>query len=84
MEPAKAVTQRAIASGTGVDEGHTSRIVGKLLDAGLVERGEGGTRGTDPETLLSFRLARSHRSSRSPIRRANRDRISRNAKPPPA
>lgn len=65
MEPAKAVTQRAIASSTGVDEGHTSRIVGKLLEVGLVERGEDGIRVTDPGTLLdawreAYRFDRHH------------------------
>ena len=52
IEPSKAMTQRAIASGTGVDEGHTSRIVGKLLQADLVERGEDGVRVPNPGTLL--------------------------------
>ena len=53
MEPAKAVMQRTLASSTGLDEGHTSRIVGKLLEAGLVHRGEGGIRVTDANVLLA-------------------------------
>ena len=52
MQPSRTMMQRAVASSTGVDEGHTSRIVGKLLEAGLVERGEDGIRVTDPGTLL--------------------------------
>ena len=34
MEPTKPLRQRILAYGTGLDEGHTSRIVGKLLEAG--------------------------------------------------
>lgn len=65
MESSKAVMQRAIASSTGVDEGHTSRVVGKLLEAGLVERGDNGIRVTDPGTLLdawreAYRFDRHH------------------------
>ena len=52
MEPSKAVRQRALASSAGLDEGHASRVVGKLLEAGLVERGEDGIHVTDQVTLL--------------------------------
>ncbi len=52
MEPSKAVRQRVIASSTGLNEGHVSRIVGKLLEAGLVAREADGIRATDPGTLL--------------------------------
>ena len=52
MEPAKVVSQRALASTTDLDEGHTSRIVRKLLEVGLIERGEGGISVTDPNALL--------------------------------
>ncbi|MCY4519771.1 MAG: type IV toxin-antitoxin system AbiEi family antitoxin [Caldilineaceae bacterium] len=52
MEPAKAVRQRVIASSTGLNEGHVSRVVGKLLEAGLVEREADGIRAADPGTLL--------------------------------
>ena len=52
IEPTKAVMQRTLASSTGLDEGHTSRIVGKLLEAGLVHRGEGGISVTDANVLL--------------------------------
>ena len=48
----KPVRQRTLAATTLLDEGHVSRIVGKLLDAGLVERGEDGVRVTDADTLL--------------------------------
>ena len=54
MEPTnKPVRQRTLASSTGLDEGHTSRIVGKLLEAGLVHRGEDGIRVTDSNALLA-------------------------------
>ena len=52
MEPTKPVRQRTLASSSGLDEGHTSRIVGKLLEAGLVIRGEDGISVTDPNALL--------------------------------
>ena len=52
IEPSKPARQRAIASSAGLDEGHASRIVGKLVEAGLVERDEDGIRVTDPGTLL--------------------------------
>ena len=65
MEPAKAVRQRALASVTGLNEGHTSRIVGKLLESGLVQRGEEGISVTDPNALLEawredYRFDRHH------------------------
>ena len=65
IEPAKPVKQRTLASITGLNEGHTSRIVGKLLEAGLVNRGEGGIRVTDPNALLAawredYRFDRHH------------------------
>lgn len=44
IEPPRALRQREIASGAGLSEGHVSRIVGKLLEAGLVERDEDGVR----------------------------------------
>ena len=47
MEPSKPGRQRAIASSARLDEGHASRVIGKLLEAGLVERGEDGIRVTD-------------------------------------
>ena len=52
MEPSKAVRQRVIASGTGLNEGHVSRVAGKLLEAGLVAREADGIRAADPGTLL--------------------------------
>lgn len=66
MEPASgAVRQRALAARTGLDEGHTSRIVGKLLESGLVHRGGDGIRVTDPNALLAawrddYRFDRHH------------------------
>ena len=41
-----------IASSTGLNEGHVSRVVGKLLEAGLVARDADGIRAVDPGTLL--------------------------------
>ena len=52
MEPTRPVRQRTLAASTDLDEGHTSRIVGKLLEAGLVRRGEGGISVTDSDALL--------------------------------
>ena len=65
MEPAGPVRQRTLAYNTGLSEGHASRIVGKLLEAGLVERGEHGVRVTDLDTLLNawreeYRFDRHH------------------------
>ena len=65
MEPDKPVKQRTLAFSTGLDEGHTSRIVGKLVEAGLVARGQGGIRVTDSNALLAawrddYRFDRNH------------------------
>ena len=65
MQPGKAVRQNTLASSTGLDEGHTSRIVGKLLEVGLVDRGEDGISVTDPTALLDawrddYRFDRHH------------------------
>ena len=65
MDPSKAVKQRDLASCTGLDEGHTSRIVGKLLETGLVERGEDGISVADANALLDawrddYRFDRHH------------------------
>ena len=46
------VFQRTLAYKTGLNEGHVSRIVGKLADAGLVHRGDGGISVPDPGLLL--------------------------------
>lgn len=65
MEPSKPETQRTIAAKAGLDEGHTSRVVAKLVAAGLVERRADGIRVTDRETLLDawredYRFDRHH------------------------
>ena len=65
MEPAKTVKQRALASSTGLDEGHVSRVVSKLLEAGLVDRGESGIRVADFGMMLDawreeYRFGRHH------------------------
>ena len=52
MEAGETFRQRTLASSTGLDEGHVSRIVGKLLESGLVERGRDGIRVTDADLLL--------------------------------
>ena len=53
MHPGEALTQREVARATGVDEGHTSRIVSRLEEDDLVERDpEGGLRARDPDLLL--------------------------------
>lgn len=64
-EPSKPQRQRTLAANAGLDEGHTSRVVAKLVAAGLVERAEGGIRVTDPGTLLDawreeYRFDRHH------------------------
>ena len=61
----EAVRQRALAINTGLNEGHTSRIIGKLLESGLVERRDGGIRITDADALLDawrddYRFDRHH------------------------
>ena len=65
MEPAKPMRQRTLASSTGLNEGHTSRIVGKLLEAGLVSRGDDGISVADANALLGawredYRFERHH------------------------
>ena len=52
MEPGETVRQRTLASCTGLDEGHVSRIAGKLLEAGLIERGRDGISVADANLLL--------------------------------
>lgn len=54
MEPTnKPIRQRTLVASTGLSKGHTSRIVGKLLETGLVERREDGIRVTDADALLA-------------------------------
>ena len=65
IEPTEAVRQRTLAISTGLNEGHTSRIVGKLLESGLVERRDGGISVTDSDALLDawrddYRFDRHH------------------------
>ena len=46
------VRQRDLATSTGLNEGHVSRIMGKLADTGLVQRGDNGIRVVDADLLL--------------------------------
>ena len=52
LEAGETFRQRTLAASTGLDEGHVSRIVGKLVESGLVQRSSGGIRVTDAGLLL--------------------------------
>ena len=53
MHPTECFTQRQLAQATGMDEGQTSRIVGKLKADGLIVRDdESRIRARDPNLLL--------------------------------
>ncbi|MDE0344034.1 MAG: type IV toxin-antitoxin system AbiEi family antitoxin [Deltaproteobacteria bacterium] len=52
MDPGTEVRQRDLATSTGLNEGHVSRIVSKLADDGLIERVEGGIRVVDADLLV--------------------------------
>ena len=52
MQPGEVVRQRVLATATGLNEGHVSRIIGKLVSLELVERIESGVRVMDPGRLL--------------------------------
>ena len=52
MDPDTSVRQRDLATTTGLNEGHVSRIVGKLVDTGLVQRGDNGIRVVDADLLM--------------------------------
>ena len=52
MDPGATWRQRALAEAAGLDEGHTSRIVAKLLELGLVGRRQGGIHVPDAGALL--------------------------------
>ena len=52
MHPEAQVRQRNLADITGLNEGHVSRVVGKLVDTGLVERVNEGIRVVDADLLL--------------------------------
>ena len=65
IDPSKTVTQRTLASNAGLNEGHTSHIVGKLLESRLVERGGEGISVVDAYALLDawredYRFDRHH------------------------
>jgi len=53
VEPAKRYTQRELSQATGLDEGHTSRIVRRLEEINIVAReDQGSLRPSDPDQLL--------------------------------
>ena len=52
MGPGHGVPQQKLAAITGLNEGHVSRIVRKLLETGLVERLEDGIQVADAGRLL--------------------------------
>ncbi len=53
MHPQRAASQSEIAEATGMDRGFTSRIVGRLVEDGLILRErDGNVRAADPDLLL--------------------------------
>jgi hypothetical protein len=53
IEPEKAYTQRELSQVTGLDEGHTSRIVRRLEELNLIDRDDQGSlRSSDPDQLI--------------------------------
>jgi hypothetical protein len=53
IEPGKSYNQRELSQVTGLDEGHTSRIVRRLEELNLIDRDEQGfLRPSDPDQLL--------------------------------
>lgn len=76
MHPTERLTQRQLAQATSMDEGQTSRLIGKLQDDGLIVRDdESRIRARDPNLLLDawrkdykfskHRIARGHVPARS-------------------
>ena len=52
IDPETPIRQHDLATNTGLNEGHVSRIVGKLVDTGLLERVEKGVKVVDADLLL--------------------------------
>ena len=53
LDPSRPLTQRELAKSTGTDEGHTSKIVGRLEEDDLVVRDDNGAvKPRDPNLLL--------------------------------
>ena len=52
LEPHRCVPQSALVQLTGLDPGYVSRVLAKLIDMGLAERGLDGIQATDPDRLL--------------------------------
>ena len=76
MHPHEPLTQRQLARATGMDEGYTSRVVGRLLEEGLIVRNAAGAvRPRNPDLLLDawqevydftkHRVLRGHVAARS-------------------
>ena len=76
IHPTEPLTQREIARATNTDEGYTSKIVGRLDEAGLIVREESGAiRSYDPGLMLDawretydfskHRLIRGHAAARN-------------------
>jgi hypothetical protein len=73
--PDEPASQREISKANGLDEGFTSRIVGRLVAEGFAERGERSVKVRDPALLLAswheaydfsrHRLIRTHGTARS-------------------
>ena len=52
MNPGHAIRQRKLAAITGLNEGYVSRVVGRLIEMGLLERNDSGIQATDANMLL--------------------------------
>ena len=52
MNPVQVIRQRNLAKSVGLDEGHVSRVVRRLIEMGLLERVDDGIRVPDADNLL--------------------------------
>ena len=52
INPDQLIRQRSLAAATGLDEGYVSRVVGRLIEMGLLERDDRGIFVTDADRLL--------------------------------
>ena len=79
MNPGASIRQNQLASATGLNEGYTSRVVGKLIQSGLAYRDADGIRVRDFDLLLDawhdeYRFDR-HTLMRGHIPSASGDRL---------